>query len=725
MDQRTQNAVLGKILWHQFNTVVILRQNMRQKTMTIEDSQFRLALENMRFGACTEGDLTFLKSKIAGFREQDVKLNAAEFRNVSVITARNSQKDTLNKLGSERFATDTSQALCEFYSIDKISSRAVDRSKWKGCEQSPLKSISKGLRKKLWDAPPSANTEFIPGKLTLCVGMPIMIRSNDATELCITKGQEAVVVGWDSSYGPFGQPVLDTLFVKLVNPPRTVSIADLPENVVPLPRVSTNTTVLLEDDSLLSVNREQVVALLNFGMTDYTSQGKSRAKNVVDLTNCRDHRSYYVALSRGFTAAGTAIVQGFDTKRITSGISGYLRQELRELETLDEITKLLYERMLPPSVTGIYRVTLLRSFYAWRKQRIDPPHFHKEMQWDASMGPEMPDAVDYGEWKPSDTSKGKRKVDAINDGDTKENPSTSRKIKKSKFSAVSLDPLIYNLTGGVPVGIKWDSVNHSCAYDAIFTILTNIWAEQPHTWTDRFADIGDLLKLFVEHLQQVSEGKISIEECRDVVRRRIHSISPEDFPYGPRNSSIDRLARTLIPEKEYGSGFQGCVRCGFVDPAEYGVLDAFMCASLNSREDHSPGIRISEWLKNSLARGRTFCPSCRANGHREKLTMNATIHEVPPLIILMIDHPHLLCDTMLHFDSQGALVCMKLKGIVYGGHAHFTCRIICNNGAIWYHDGITTGRHCKLEGNLAQLADISVLNTCMDNRVVAVVYGRT
>ncbi|KAJ7697464.1 hypothetical protein B0H17DRAFT_862645, partial [Mycena rosella] len=30
MDQRNQNAVLGRILWHQFNTVVILRQNMRQ-----------------------------------------------------------------------------------------------------------------------------------------------------------------------------------------------------------------------------------------------------------------------------------------------------------------------------------------------------------------------------------------------------------------------------------------------------------------------------------------------------------------------------------------------------------------------------------------------------------------------------------------------------------------------------------------------------------------------
>ena len=45
-----------------------------------------------------------------------------------------------------------------------------------------------------------------------------------------------------------------------------------------------------------------------------------------------------------FTAEGTIIVQGFDPKIITGGASGYLRQEFRELELLDEITKLKYEK---------------------------------------------------------------------------------------------------------------------------------------------------------------------------------------------------------------------------------------------------------------------------------------------------------------------------------------------------------------------------------------------
>jgi hypothetical protein len=82
MDQRNQNTVLGKIPWHQFNVVVILRQNMRQKDQTPEDDKLGQALVNMRYCACTDSDIKFLESHIAGFRPQNPKLNAADVRNV-------------------------------------------------------------------------------------------------------------------------------------------------------------------------------------------------------------------------------------------------------------------------------------------------------------------------------------------------------------------------------------------------------------------------------------------------------------------------------------------------------------------------------------------------------------------------------------------------------------------------------------------------------------------
>ena len=65
-----------------------------------------------------------------------------------------------------------------------------------------------------------------------------MIRNNEATELCVTKGQEAVVIGWNASRGPYDRPILETLFVQLINPSKDVQLADLPVNVIPLTKTS-------------------------------------------------------------------------------------------------------------------------------------------------------------------------------------------------------------------------------------------------------------------------------------------------------------------------------------------------------------------------------------------------------------------------------------------------------------------------------------------------------
>ncbi|KAJ7026440.1 hypothetical protein C8F04DRAFT_966383, partial [Mycena alexandri] len=55
---------------------------------------------------------------------------------------------------------------------------------------------------------------------------------------------------------------------------------------------------------------------------------------------------------------------------------------------------------------------------------------------------------------------------------------------------------------------------------------------------------------------------------------------------------------------------------------------------------------------------------------------------------------------------------LKLRGIIYVGHGHFTCQIVSNNRAIWFNDGIATGRQCILEGNINNLADMNGLSTC-------------
>ena len=114
-----QESAIGKALWHQVTTVVILRQNMRQTSQTAEDSKLRTALENMRYKSCTPEDIVFLRTRIAGKGPNDPKLAQARFRNVSIITGRNAQRDKINELGCEWFAIENDQVLKSFYSIDR------------------------------------------------------------------------------------------------------------------------------------------------------------------------------------------------------------------------------------------------------------------------------------------------------------------------------------------------------------------------------------------------------------------------------------------------------------------------------------------------------------------------------------------------------------------------------------------------------------------------------
>ena len=109
MTVKGPEAAIGKALWHQETTVVILRKKMRQRTQTAEDAILRTALENMRYAACTPEDFKFLKSQITGRHPDQPKLSSKEFRKVSIITALNVQKDKINELGSAHFAAETGQ----------------------------------------------------------------------------------------------------------------------------------------------------------------------------------------------------------------------------------------------------------------------------------------------------------------------------------------------------------------------------------------------------------------------------------------------------------------------------------------------------------------------------------------------------------------------------------------------------------------------------------------
>ena len=108
----------------------------------VQNACFGTALENMRYAQCTPDDI--------------------------------------DKLGSLRFATETNQMLTDFFSDDKLgedidpSTLSSVRKKDKKSIPSSKKYLNPDMQDAVWNLRHSAS-EHIPGKLSLCIGLPVMI----------------------------------------------------------------------------------------------------------------------------------------------------------------------------------------------------------------------------------------------------------------------------------------------------------------------------------------------------------------------------------------------------------------------------------------------------------------------------------------------------------------------------------------------------------------------
>jgi hypothetical protein len=222
---------------------------MRQTGDNDNEKAFRTALENLRYHACTPDDIALIRSRIA-FLGGGLSRSIDEggFKNVAIITSENRDKDLFNDANSARFALEHGQELCNFQSVDTISGKEPKRQNGKGKKKkvfAKLKNLSPVHCLDLWSQPPHTSNE-IPAMLRICLGMPALIRYNIATGLCITRGQEARVVGWTRKCGPAFADLytLDVLYVEPTNPPHEVKPPNLPPNIVPVGAMSVITRAI-------------------------------------------------------------------------------------------------------------------------------------------------------------------------------------------------------------------------------------------------------------------------------------------------------------------------------------------------------------------------------------------------------------------------------------------------------------------------------------------------
>jgi hypothetical protein len=723
MTKRDQESTLGKLIWHQMTTVVILTQNMRQTEMSEDDKKFRTALTNMRYAACTKDDLDFLKTLHADRSRKDKSLSSPDFKNVSVITSLNTQKDQINETASIRFAKETGQKLTHFFSIDKLGNADLDRKK-RASKASKKTSASidipTDVQTNLWESSPHASEHF-PGKLSICLGMPIMIRNNDATELCITKGQEAYVVGWDVNVGPRGQNILETLYLELKTPPKTVELPGLPKNVIPMTRTTKTIKCTLPNDYEIRISRQQINVLPNFSMTDYASQGKTRLRNPVNLSHCRNFQSIYTCLSRSSNSAGTIIIRGFNPNKITKGLPGHLRQEFRELHILNEIMSEIYEGRLDKKYLGLLRNPMIYK-YRYEIKRNPFIGMHKAIKlsdaelainepgkdgaWDLNLLKKLTNPV-IGE------NKLKRKVSKLHATNDDINGVISSNISKKTKSAPTPSR---NPHAQSPLGLNWDSKDYSCAYDSLFTVFFHVWNEGQLKHRGYFENGAQMIRILHSKFPSLLNKSSTFEAIRDHLREKLHNEKPTQYRYGSNYTDIDELVRDFTLTGSYGTSRLRCLNCNFSTSNPYSYLNDYTvvgwCSSDEIELQHKASIQ--EYLNFKIVKKdektKKSCPECRKSKNKSPLYTTQTINKIPPILIFALA-PWIDINRCLEFDVSNSSKSYILKGIIYTNGNHFTSRLVDNNLNVWYHDGQTTRSLCRTEQPLKQIDHIVPLKT--------------
>ncbi|KAJ3753344.1 hypothetical protein EV360DRAFT_53631 [Lentinula raphanica] len=687
---------------------------MRMSGESDQDKSYRVALENMRYKACTTADIRFLNTLISTNIANRPSAKLEPWRSAPIIVGENKYKDEINRVGTLRFASETKQKLQRFYSDDTIATTAASNTSKKlpHSKKSLINSISEELQKVLWELPTSSYDLNCPAILDLCLGLPVIICHNFATELSITKGQKGSVYAWHTGQGNFGQQVIETVFVLLDNPPSDIKLQDLPLNVVPISRRKTTGYVALPDDTKICITRTQVDILPGFAMTAHASQGQSLTSNAVDLNTLNDHHGWYTALSRSRSANQTLILQGFDSSKITGGASGALRREYRELELLDELTKLRFTNKLPSTVCGSTRKLLIETFLQWKGSQYLPVNIHSSIK----STPNDPYIIEQ-EPLPAWTTMDKKKFQALKENVKEVVPSKEgNKLKPSlaegnnTVSVVRSNKRDIDHLSSIPLTTVWSE--NSCAFDAVFPILYQGWLELDARSYNCYSILTGVINDFVK----VKSSLITFNQARDSYRHALALRNPRHFAFGAYCSVTEMLQDILHTNTPFIKCTLWCELNHNPRRQPHGIKH---CNIPEIRETLSSS--TAQWLSdNSPTIWSNVCHVCQGT-----LIKEYKLQFAPPFIVFPCEStPEMRVDenVVMKLES-GNVYRYTLKGVIYYSsfRQHFISRIISSQGFVYQHDGMSNINGGQPALECGSLHNVN-LNTCHGATLTCVIY---
>ncbi|KAI0351714.1 hypothetical protein OH77DRAFT_1410608 [Trametes cingulata] len=255
-------------------------------------------------------------------------------------------------------------------------------------------------------------------------------------------------------------------------------------------------------------------------------------------------------------------------------------------------------------------------------------------------------------------------------------------------------------------GLPWDSVDYSCAYDAVLTVLLNV---QLHSGpSDMWAGDAPLARQLSSDFAAAQNDSAKVINVRNSLRDILSARDPVMFRrHGPMTTAVsDVLEQIFLSDTPFGQSESVCFQCRaagrrtspHVFPSPLFCLYPALLQTIPRVGTHFTPCSVGDALRYIMRSGsERLGRSCDCNASEVQLqvpTSSCTlVVELQPGTNISIDREL----RFQHTDTTQDSIWM-LCGVVYLGSNHFTARYISDSGMAWYHDGASTGSLCTPEG---------------------------
>ncbi len=347
------DRILGRRIYKEFTTVVILREQMR-----VSDPVWRGFLVHLRYGRVEQRHIAMLRTLVLA-PDQDAPVDvaaAAAFADASLVTPRHAVRNEWNTAAARKWCEDKNERLYIVTAEDRIQGRPLTL-KERYAVAGRMKT-AKGRKRK-----------DLPERIELAIGMKVMVTSNIQTDLDLANGARGEIV--DIMLHPDEEPVGDRPVVLLQHLPvcvlvkmartRASPLEGLPTGVIPVEPLKISMQIqhtrTVGAPLRRTVHRRQFPITAAYAFTDYRSQGQTIPTVIVDIKSPPGPAklslfNLYVALSRSSGRQTIRLLRDFDPRLFFEAHEDDLLKEDERLEDEDRKTKQWWVNMGRADVRG-------------------------------------------------------------------------------------------------------------------------------------------------------------------------------------------------------------------------------------------------------------------------------------------------------------------------------------------------------------------------------------